>query len=147
MSAADFIAKFEGCAKIGGDGLVYPYLDAVGVPTIGYGHVVPDMRYGPITQLEALNILMADLGYFQGEALRLSPTLEDNPDRLTAITSFCFNLGVHAYENSTLRKRVDAGDWAAAQTEIVKWNHAGGKVLAGLTLRREAEAQLLKGTP
>ena len=145
MNAAEFIAKFEGCAKIGKDGLVYPYLDAVNVPTIGYGHVVPDMNYGPITQLEALNILMADLGYFQGEALRLSPSLEDNANRLTAITSFCFNLGVHAYEGSTLRKKVDAGDWDAAQTEIVKWNHAGGKVLAGLTRRREAEAQLLKG--
>jgi lysozyme len=43
-----------------------------------------------------------------------------------------------------LKKRVDAQDWAGACEEIVKWNKAAGRVLRGLTLRREAEAALLR---
>jgi lysozyme len=38
---------------------------------------------------------------------------------------------------------VDAGDWAGAKQEIVRWNKAAGRVLNGLTRRRQAEAALL----
>jgi lysozyme len=144
VNTAEFIAQFEGCERKGSDGLIYPYLDAVNVPTIGYGHVISSMGEAPITPLEALNILVADVGYFENEVLKLSPHLEGN--RLAAITSFAFNLGVNAYKNSTLRKRVDACDWDSAQMEIRRWNKAGGRVLNGLTRRRSAEAELLKET-
>ena len=43
---------------------------------------------------------------------------------------------------STLRKRVNARRWVDVPTELRKWNKAGGRVLRGLTLRREAEAAL-----
>jgi lysozyme len=63
--------------------------------------------------------------------------------RLAAISSFIYNLGAGAYRGSTLRKRINASDWEGAKEQIIKWNKAGGKVLRGLTKRREAEAALL----
>ena len=143
MNTADFIAQFEGCAERRADGLIYPYQDVVGVWTQGFGHVVQNKDQAPWTPLEALNVLTADVGFFEAEVLKLSPILEDDADRLTAITSFAFNLGLGAYKGSTLRACVNAGDWAAAKTQILRWNHAGGKVITGLTSRREAEAALL----
>ncbi len=143
MNATDFIAEFEGCARVGDDGLIYPYLDAVGVPTQGYGHVVQNMDQAPWTPDQAKEVLAQDVAASQATALRMSPTLGDFPDRLTAITSFVFNLGAHAYDGSTLHKCVDAGEWFQASQECLRWNHAGGKVLAGLTSRRKAESALL----
>jgi GH24 family phage-related lysozyme (muramidase) len=59
------------------------------------------------------------------------------------LTDFAFNLGINALKNSTLRKKVNAGDWEGAKKEILKWNKAGGKVLSGLTKRRVSESILL----
>ncbi|WP_259345130.1 lysozyme [Candidatus Liberibacter sp.] len=64
-------------------------------------------------------------------------------NRISAIGDFVFNLGIGAYRNSTLRKRVDAQDWENASIEIRKWVFAGGKRLNGLVVRREVEAGLL----
>ena len=147
MTPAEFIAQFEGLAKVGEAGLVYPYLDAANKPTIGYGHLLQSMDYPPITQAEALELLEKDVYKAQQAVLLASPILADQPDRLTACTSFAFNLGTHAYETSTMRKCVDAGEWPEAARECLRWNHAGGKVLAGLTRRRQAEADLLLATP
>ena len=63
--------------------------------------------------------------------------------RFAAIISFCYNCGTGNYRISTLKKRVDAKDWAGAQEEIRKWNKAAGRVLPGLVKRRAAEAALL----
>jgi len=77
-------------------------------------------------------------------ALKLSPGLANtDPRRFAAIISFCYNCGTGNYRVSTLKRRVDAKDWAGAQEEIQKWNKAAGRVLRGLTIRRQAEAKLL----
>lgn len=74
----------------------------------------------------------------------MSPRLlKEPPRRLAAVMSFAYNVGLGNYRVSTFKKRVDAGDWAGACEEIVKWNKAAGRVLAGLTRRRMAEAALL----
>lgn len=59
------------------------------------------------------------------------------------LASFAFNLGVGALQGSTLRRRVNAGDWPAAQRELMKWVRGGGRVLPGLVKRRAIEAQML----
>ena len=69
--------------------------------------------------------------------------LKTNARRYAAIISFAYNCGIGNYRVSTLKKRVDSGDWEGAQEEIMKWNKAAGRVLAGLTKRRQAEASLL----
>lgn len=141
--AADLCRQFEGFrAK--------PYLCPAGVPTIGYGST----RYldgrkvaltdPPVTEAQARAMLDASLvrDYLR-PLTALSPVLSRLPQAWGALGSFAYNLGVPAYQRSTLRKRVDAQDWTGAKAEIFKWVRAGGKVLPGLVKRRAAEAALL----
>lgn len=96
------------------------------------------------TQQQAEASLDNHLLHFCVGVLKLSPTLLQEPSRrLAAIISFAYNCGLGNYRISTLKKRVDAKDWHGAREEIVKWNKAAGRVLNGLTRRRQAEAQLL----
>lgn len=141
--AAPLVRQYEGCARKGSDGLIYPYLCAAGYPTQGWGIVVPSLDVPPITQEMADAILARELPRYMREALKESPVLIKYPKRLAAITSFVFNLGAPRYRASTLRKRVDAEDWLGAVEEIQKWTRGGGKVLPGLVKRRAAEAALL----
>ena len=67
----------------------------------------------------------------------------ESEGRLAAIVAFTFNLGAGRLQTSTLRRRVKQQDWAAAATELRRWVYGGGKVLAGLVTRREAEAAWL----
>jgi lysozyme len=59
------------------------------------------------------------------------------------MTDFAYNLGVARYRASTLRKRVDDGDWEDAKAQLALWTRGGGRVLPGLVRRRAAEAALL----
>ena len=79
--------------------------------------------------------------YFPG-VLKLCAEL-DSGYRGGALTDFTFNLGINVLKNSTLRKKVNAGDWEGAKKVILKWNKGGGKVLSGLTKRRISESILL----
>lgn len=64
-------------------------------------------------------------------------------NRISEIGDFVFNLGISRYRWSTLRKRVDVGDWKSASDECKKWCFSGQKKLRGLVLRRKVEADLL----
>ncbi|EAA7932780.1 lysozyme, partial [Salmonella enterica subsp. enterica] len=59
-----------------------------------------------------------------------------------ALVSFAYNLGARTLSTSTLLRKLNAGDYAGAADEFLCWNKAGGKVLKGLTRRREAERAL-----
>ena len=144
LATERLIKPFEGCAKRGRDGLIYPYRCAAGFPTQGWGIVVPSMDVPPITQAMADAILAREVPRYMADALKASPILAAHPKRLAAITSFVFNLGAARYRASTLRKRVDAQDWDGAVVEILKWTRGGGRVLPGLVKRRQAEAALLE---
>lgn len=126
-----------------------PYLCPAGVPTIGYGATYYEdgtrvtLFDAPITneRAESLLVWMIESVYMPA-VLRLCPGI-DCPYRLAAIIDFAFNLGANNLKQSTLRKRINAGDWGAVAVELRKWNRAGGKVLRGLVLRREAEVGLI----
>lgn len=141
--ATALVQRFEGCHRRMSDGRIAPYLCPAGYPTQGWGIVVPSMDVPPITQEMADAILMRELPRYMAQALALSPGLVKHPRRLAAITSFVFNLGAARYRASTLRKRVNAEDWDGSVEEILKWTRGGGRVLRGLVLRRQAEAELL----
>lgn len=64
-------------------------------------------------------------------------------DNLCAIADFAYNLGLARLKASTLRRRINVGDFEAAKIELRKWVNAGGRKLPGLVLRREAECLLL----
>lgn len=113
--------------------------------TIGYGSTGPDIT--PATRWthdQALAALRTETTQKALGVLKLSPSLATEPDRrIAALTSFAYNCGLGNYRVSTLRRRVNQRDWAEAAREIVKWNKAAGRVMAGLTRRRAAEAAFL----
>ena len=89
--------------------------------------------------------LAQDLQVALKATLRCCPVLASEPEsRLAAIVDFTFNLGGGRLQTSTLRRRINQRDWAAAASELGRWIYGGGRVLPGLVLRREAEVQLLR---
>ncbi len=126
-----------------------PYLCPAGIATIGVGATYYEngarvqLTDPPITRAraEALLLWMVRTVYLPA-VLRLCPAV-DNPQRLAALIDFTFNLGQGNLKASTLRKRVNDGDWDAVPGELRKWNRGGGRVLRGLVLRREAEVVLI----
>lgn len=126
-----------------------PYLCPAGVPTIGYGATYYEtgervtLQDPPITKERAEQLLQWQLlSVYLPQVIRLCPGI-DTPDRLAALVDFTFNLGSRNLGISTLRKRINAGRWSDVPDELRKWRMAGGKVLKGLVLRREAEARLI----
>lgn len=127
-----------------------PYLCPANVWTIGYGatHYLDGRTVKPIdppiTQETGERLLMRQIEatYLPG-ALALCPTA-DTDGRRAALGDFAFNLGLTRLKGSTLRKRVLAGDWDGARTELMKWTRGGGKVLPGLVARRKAEVDLTR---
>ncbi len=142
------IRPFEGYHRRLPDGgcAAYPDPATKAEPwTIGYGttgpDIAPDTRW---THDQALAALRSEATQKALGVLKLSPSLATEPDRrIAALTSFAYNCGLGNYRISTLRRRVNQGDWPEAAREIVKWNKAAGRVMAGLTRRRAAEAVFL----
>ncbi len=118
------------------------YRDAVGVLTIGYGHTGNEVQLGQtISQSEAEQLLMHDL-YLAEKDVKAMVKVPIGQHQYDALVDFTFNLGGLALQSSTLLRMLNSGDYAGADAEFKKWNHAGGKVLSGLTRRRAAEAAL-----
>ena len=76
------------------------------------------------------------------EQVLISVKVELTQNELDALTSWTYNLGVGNLNSSTLLKKLNTGDKDSVPSEMLRWNKAAGKVLAGLTRRREAEAKL-----
>ena len=142
------IRPFEGYATRLPDGgcKAYPDPGTGGHPwTIGYGSTGPNINKDTVwTHQQAEESFEEHVQYFCNGVLNLCPNLIKHPRRLAAIISFAYNVGLGNLRISTLRRRVIAEDWAGAQSEIVRWNKANGRVLRGLTRRREAEAIFLR---
>lgn len=134
------IAKFEGLR-------LKPYLDAIGVPTIGYGNTYyldgskVTMKDKPISKDEAWALLQDHVDDFITRVDKLAPGLNEN--QLSALTSFAYNVGLGNLKKSTLLKKVKANKVdPTIKAEFLKWDRAGGKVLPGLTKRRVEESEL-----
>ncbi len=126
-----------------------PYLCPAGIPTIADGATAypsgrkVQMTDPPITDAEADAILDFNATLYARGAANLSPVLWFDEAKHAAIADFCFNLGTSRYKASTLRRRVNAGDWQGACEELQKWVMGGGRKLPGLVARRRAEALLI----
>lgn len=130
----DLIKSFEGCK-------LDAYKDAVGVVTIGYGHTKTAQMGQRITQAQADELLRSDIATFES-AVTAAVTVPINQNQFDALVCFAFNVGAGALRDSTLLKKLNAGDYQGAANEFLKWDKAGGKVLAGLTRRRKSERLL-----
>ena len=125
-----------------------PYLDPIGIPTIGYGATYyPNkkkvtMKDKPLTEKEASDLLKEMMVTYENDVKRLVKR-ELNQNQFNALVSFTYNLGSANLGKSTLLKKVNANPCdKTIKDEFLKWNKAGGKVLNGLTRRRNAEAEL-----
>lgn len=122
--------------------MLMPYICPAGVWTCGWGSTGFDVFPGkPWTQEYADLRLEADAIRFARGTIAYCPELDERA--LCAIADFAYNLGLGRLQSSTLRRRLNAGQFDQAKDELRKWVNGGGRKLPGLVLRRECEAQLL----
>ena len=128
-----------------------PYLCPAGVPTIGYGATYYEdgtrvtLHDVPITRERAEALLLWHVKtVYLPAVLRWCPAvIHETPGRVAALIDWTFNLGSGNLRASSLRRRVNAAAWDLVPDELRKWSKARGRVLRGLTARREAEASLV----
>lgn len=123
------------------------YLDAAGLPTIGYGHLLrsgeEEMFKRGISEAAGQALLIKDISRAEQAVLRLiNVPLTDG--QFDALVSFTFNLGSGALQRSTLRRKVNREEHHDAPAEFMKWVWAGGKRLKGLIRRRSCESELYR---
>ena len=141
------IKRFEGCARRRPDGLyeAYPDPGTGGAPwTIGWG--ATGKAIGPHsvwTQGECDARLERDVARHAAEVAAAVGDARTTQNQFDALVSFHFNTG--AIGRATLTRKHRAGDYEGAVREFARWNRAAGRVLAGLTRRRAAEAALDRG--
>ena len=165
--SADFIAHHEGCflcaypdpasslglaigsagiARIGRGGQIPPqHAQLKGDPwTIGYGQTGPSIRFGvKWTEQQARDALMRECSQRWAAVQKLVTAPLAIPQAV-ALISFVYNLGEANFASSTLRRKINAGDYTGAAAEFSKWTKAGGKELPGLVTRRAAERALFE---
>lgn len=131
------VALFEGL-------VLRPYLDPVGVLSVCYGETQTTMReYSPA---ECKAMLIESL---QKHGHAISPCLPERlPEHvLAAFLSFAYNVGANAFCNSTMSRKLRAGDVPGACAELSRWVYAKDKILPGLVKRRTAERAMCEGRP
>jgi lysozyme len=95
-----------------------------------------------ITKEQAEELLRKELVMIENK-LKIMVTSTINQNQYDALVSFAYNLGINNLKASTLLKKVNLNPAdPTIRAEFNKWTHAGGKVLAGLVKRRQAEADL-----
>lgn len=140
----DLIKQFEGFSG-------KPYLDSIGVPTIGYGFTYyPNgkrvtMNDSPISEEHATTLLAEIIKPY--EVGVDSMTRDDiTQNQFNALVSFAYNLGLKNLQGSTLLKKVNRNpNDKTIKDEFLKWVNAGGKKLHGLVNRRNKEAEVYFG--
>lgn len=137
-NALKLIKQFEGLR-------LSAYLDAVNIPTIGYGNTrYPDgakVQMGDKISIEKADAMLFfslnDFAYWINYSVQVPLT----QNQFDALCSFTYNVGVGAFRKSTLLKKINANpNDPAIELEFLKWCKAGGKVLPGLKKRRQAES-------
>lgn len=137
----DIEKSFEGCRLA-----AYPDPGTGAEPiTIGFGHTGGVRLGDTCTQAQADAWLLSDLRSAIN-AVHAGVVVPISEDEEGALVDLVFNIGGGNFSHSTLLAKLNSGDFHGAANEFGKWNHAGGQVLAGLTRRRAAEADLfIKG--
>jgi len=140
MELKDFVARFEGFSSSA-------YQCSAGVWTIGYGSTfnpytkVKVKPLDKITKAEALDWLEQELNVLI-QAVKSVVKVSLTTNQLNALVSFTYNGGICNLRKSTLLRLLNAGNYKGAANQFLLWNKAGGKVLKGLTIRRQAEKDL-----
>jgi lysozyme len=122
------------------------YKDVAGLWTIGIGHLIqPNEQHlitATLTEKEVYEIFKADIARFE-KAIRELVKVRITQNMYDALISLVFNIGEAAFAKSTLLRKLNEGaPKEEVAAEFLKWNKAGGQVVAGLTKRRESEKKL-----
>jgi len=117
------------------------YLDPVGIPTLGYGFIDGVSLGDTITQYEAQQRMGRELVKYERGVMQAC-RVPVNQNQFDALVCFAFNVGVAGMASSSVIKALNRGDNKAAARAFGLWDKAGGRVFAGLTRRRAAEAAL-----
>ena len=121
------------------------YLCPAGVWTIGYGSTGPHVKPGMvISEAQADALLQRDLDRFEDAVAKAAPGATQN--QFDAMVSLSFNIGIGAFDKSSLLRLHRAGGHAGAAEAFGKWIMAGKRVLPGLQRRRAREADLYRSS-
>jgi len=159
-AGADLMHQYEGYRT-------KPYLCPAHIWTIGYGHVLyqeqiklPVVRVNDYTGMirkemplkpednrvwtkEEIEKLFADdVASFERGVLRLAPPVAGRQGAFDACVSFAFNAGLGTFQRSSIRMKLNRGDFEGAADALLLYCMGGGKILAGLKKRRDAEKAL-----
>lgn len=140
--AFDLITRWEGWSPTW-------YEDPVGVATIGYGFteaLLNEIRLegvgGPLTKSEGRALLGAALRQHYGPKLARALDVTLPQRKYDALLSFVYNVGISAFDGSTMHRLYNKGEEADAEEEYLKWVYADGEKLPGLVERRKDEKAL-----
>jgi len=131
-----FVAPWEGVRT-------KAYLDIAGVPTICYGHT-KGVRMGDTATLAQCDAWLAEEVEEFSRGVRQCVTREITHNQEVSFVAISYNIGIHAFCNSTAVRRFNSGDDEGACEALEMWNRAGGAVVKGLINRRAAESALCK---
>ena len=139
-SGSDLIKSFEGLK-------LAAYLCPAKVPTIGYGNTLYEdgtpVKIGDRISNDVANKLFNVIASEFADRVRPLVKSSISENQFSALVSFAYNVGIGNLKSSTLLKKVNINpNDESIRVEFMKWNKANKKVLAGLTKRRQAEADL-----
>ncbi len=140
--AIDLVKKFEGFSE-------HPYTCPAGKLTIGYGSTMwgPDGKKRRVweslrvTEGEATTQMVGDLEAIEARINKVV-VVPLSMAQMGALAAFVYNVGISAFNTSTLLRKLNLGDYKGAADQLDRWVHAGGSKLRGLATRRAAEKEL-----
>jgi lysozyme len=140
QAGIDLMHQFEGLK-------LDAYLCPANIPTIGYGNTYYEdgkkVKIGDKITKERAESLFLSVAEDFAKRVRGLLKKDLNENQFSALVCLAYNIGVANLNKSTLLKKVNVNPSdPTINAEFLKWNKAGGKVLAGLTRRREAESKL-----
>lgn len=138
------IKLYEGYSSV-------PYLCPSNIPTIGFGNTRYEdgskvtMNDSEITLERAKELQNFYLDKFSNQ-VRNSLRVKLNDNQFSALVSLAYNIGIGAFRKSTLLKKVNnaPNNFNAIEGQFIRWNKSKGRVLRGLTFRRQSEADLYR---
>lgn len=137
----ELIKQFEGLS-------LKPYLDAVNIPTIGFGSTYYEdgtkvtLKDKPITEQRAIQLLEYIANKDFGNNINKVVKVGLNQNQFDALVSFTYNIGNGNFNSSTLLRWLNQGFYNEASIQLLRWDKSKGIALSGLTKRRKAEKEL-----
>ena len=115
----------------------------IGFGTTIYPNGIKVKKWDTCTEAQAKAYMAHDLKKFES-AVNSAVTVPINQNQFDALVSLAYNIGTSGFKNSTLVKKLNAGDIRGAAAQLDVWNKGGGKVMQGLVNRRDVERKLFE---